>query len=1196
MLDNKTRIKQSLQSLSEDDFGHQVTKFLDILGYKSDRTHHDIFISTSEFLKEFPTQTTQSEENFLSEAKHVRVLFQLTNAEIGAKQIKILDENMFDSGKTKSFIFVAVELTAPKYPRGAYASFTREINKRFSMPVVVLFKTSSDLYTISFVYRRENQHDSTRHVLGPVSLIREIKSRDPHRAHVDILEALMMDERLKWIEAHNVHKKNFDGLRASWLNALDVEDLNKRFYCDLFAWFLHAVKHSKLPKSNLKSLKPEEHTLRLITRLLFIWFIKQKGLVSGDLFNETKIRTLLKNYEQNGDSYYRTILQNLFFATLNTKIDNRGFGDDPDKSLYHYENEMNSPEKLQVLFNKTPFINGGLFDCLDDANNSHNIDYFVNDSDQRRDYFIPNFLFFGREGRNGKNTAGIFDIFNKYHFTIEENTPLEQEVALDPELLGKVFENLLAAYNPETRETVRKKTGSYYTPRTVVDYMIDKSLILKLYNAVSEMLINKNQQKISKKQSEDLKIKIQNLLDHSYGTNNSELTDIESNYIVCAISEIKIIDPAVGSGAFLMAALHKLTLMLKRVDPDNKIWERLQRDIVKKRINTTFGYNDIQLRETQLRHINSVFEEYRKDFGRKLYLIQNNIYGVDIQPIAVQIARLRFFISLAIEQNPTLNPKNNYNIHPLPNLDTKFVAADTLMPLSKSLQYTLGQTDFDVTDLTRLLLNNREQYFHATAPELKIKYKQIDVMLRKQLASALKNTKKKAGYLDKIVDYDPYDQNKSSGWFDAEYMFGISTGFDIVIGNPPYNPLQDNNRALANKYQNLGYDTFECKGDIYQLFFERGSSMLNPYGILSYITSNSWLKTEYGGKTRSYFSKHHAPYQLIEMGKDVFESAIVDSCVLISSLNEENDTRYFPAIDMDDLSHYEFPPSLNSWNKIRLNGESSWRILSDTSHTIMNKIETNGVPIKKWDVKFNRGITSGCNSAFFIKTDVKNKLIVHDKNSKKIIKPMLRGKDIRKFYLNWNDYWLINSRKGIKIINYPAIHKHLSKYRDVLSKKTGNNKWFELQGSTSDELNSMFAKEKLFWADMSATGRFSYSNTMMYCNNKGYVMTGDSLKYLCAVLNSNLIEWYIQNTAATTGMGLTEWTIVTVERIPIPKLSIKKQGPFISFIDIIDQNKSSDLNTNIQKYKERIDTLVYELYGLTSEEINIVEKYLKIKK
>lgn len=1199
MLDNKTRIKQSLQSLSKGDFGYQVTNFLNVLGYKSERTHHLRFVTSSEFIKEFPTaQSTQSEKIFLSEVNLVRVLFQLTDTEIDTKQVTLFDEKTFDAGKIKSFIFVAVELSARKYPRGQYALFTREINKRFSMPVVVLFKTSSNLYTVSFAHRRENRRESNRYVLGPISLIREIESKDPHRAHVDILEALMMDARLKWIDNHDT-PSNFEGLLNSWLSALNVEELNKKFYCELFAWFLHAVKHSKLPKTNLVSLKPEEHTLRLITRLLFIWFIKQKGLVADDLFNETKIQTLLKNYGQDGDSYYRVILQNLFFATLNTEIDKRCFNNDPnDTSSYHYGHEMKDPEKLQSLFNQTPFINGGLFDFVDYTDTSWRLDCSVNNTDQKQNYSIPNFLFFNEEmgGGGGTSELGLFTILQKYHFTVEENTSLEQEVALDPELLGKVFENLLAAYNPETRETVRNQTGSFYTPRTIVDYMMDESLRAILTDKISKLIKENTQNEMSKNRFIFLEKQIQNLLDYSSSVTDCELDDIERKYVVRAISEIKIIDPAVGSGAFPMAVLNKLTLLLNRVDADNAIWERLQRNMAKKRIQDVFEHEDKELRETQLQYINTVFEKYREDFGRKLCLIQNNIYGVDIQPVAIQIAKLRFFISLAIEQDPTTNSNNNYGIHPLPNLETRFVVADTLIPLTnldKYTQETLGQTD-EVKKLEKLLLNNREQYFHANTSELKSKYKKYDTQLREQFILTLSSENKKAGHLDKIIQWDPYNQNESTNWFDAKYMFGIQNGFDLVIGNPPYISLTNENGKLRKRYQDIGYLTFCSRGDIYQLFFERGCDLLNSDGLLTYITSNSWLKTEYGKKTRNFFVENYTPLWLIELGKDVFKSAIVDSCIFSLSVNDSVNNSSFKAVDISTQTNNVLP-LLSTWKQIRLINDSPWCILSDLEQCIVNKIHFKGIPLSNWNITANMGIVTGHNDAFIINTEIKNKLIKNDPKSASIIKPMLRGKDIDRFYPKWANLWLIDIHNGyddvsaVDIKNYPAIKRHFKQkhlYHKLKNRCDQGNTVFNLRDCAYHE---KFKNEKLFWADMTPIGRFAYSNVETYCNSKGYIMAGESLKYLCAVLNSSLIAWYIQNTAATTGMGLTEWTVVTVKRIPIPKIPSIDQRPFVTLVNRIMKVKSDNPDVNTQQLEKKINALVYKLYKLTNDEIRIVE-------
>ena len=340
------------------------------------------------------------------------------------------------------------------------------------------------------------------------------------------------------------------------------------------------------------------------------------------------------------------MLQNLFFATLNTEIDRRRFSKannagHRDFSRYRYKDEIGDPDRLLELFARTPFINGGLFDCLDSykatGKGGYRIDCFTDNRSRRKLLSIPNRLFFD----DSADKPGLITLFNRYKFTVEENTPVSQEVALDPELLGNVFENLLAAYNPETRETARKQTGSYYTPRPVVDYMADEALTAALARRC----------KPTDSDDEFWRERLRYLLDYN---DAGELFDPdETEAVVRAVAKLRVLDPAVGSGAFPMSVLRKLTLALRRLDPDNELWKELQREQARRRADEAFGADDQAERERQLAAISGNFERYRdSDFGRKLYLIQNTIYGVDIQPIACQIAKLRFFITLAIEQEP----------------------------------------------------------------------------------------------------------------------------------------------------------------------------------------------------------------------------------------------------------------------------------------------------------------------------------------------------------------------------------------------------------------------------------------------------------------------------------------------------------------------------------------------------------------
>ena len=801
---------------------------LTALGYRSDRT---LPIPGAPDPTAFRTlaeaasgKTLHAEKAKFAQWNQAELLFQLTDTEVQTDR-SLFQDAPLEPGLLESYLFFAIELRDARYSRTALADVTRQLNRLFPMPVVVLF-SYADRLSLAVVHRRPHQRDPSRDVLGRVSLIRDIDTKHPHRAHLDILHALSLPERLHWLAAHQ-QPRTFDGLLTALLSALDTEALNKRFYTALFAWFTRAVSEATFPTNQARTLPPEEHVIRLITRLLFVWFVKEKGLIAAELFTEAQVAGLLKDYDRDtGDAYYRAVVQNLFFATLNTEVGKRGFSREKrathrDFSRYRYRREMQDPAALLALFRRTPFINGGLFDCLDSETattaGGWRIDCFTDTvtDPERREYgllSIPNRLFFDADG--------LLTLFDKFTFTVEENTPAEQDVALDPELLGKVFENLLAAVTPETRETARKQTGSYYTPRAVVEYMVDEALVAALADRVSP----------DDGDAAFWQERLRYLLDYADAFDDADelFTDAERDGVVRAVADMTVLDPAVGSGAFPMGVLHKLTLALRRLDPDNRRWEALQRERAERRATAAFQTDDRIARNEELAEISDTFERYRdSDFGRKLYLTQNSLFGVDIQPVASQIAKLRFFISLAIEQEPTADAATNYGIKPLPNLETRFVAANTLLGLDKPAQQTLGRTA-NVARLERALHENRERNFHATTRRTKTTYRKKDAKLRTELAAALRTAGFPAADANKIAQWDPYDQNASADWFDAEYMFGLTTGFDVVLGNPPYVQLEKNGGELRQLYKDSGFTTLVSRGDIYQLFYEKGCELLTP--------------------------------------------------------------------------------------------------------------------------------------------------------------------------------------------------------------------------------------------------------------------------------------------------------------------------------------------------------------------------------
>ncbi|MCX8035077.1 MAG: Eco57I restriction-modification methylase domain-containing protein [Candidatus Dojkabacteria bacterium] len=560
--------------------------------------------------------------------------------------------------------------------------------------------------------------------------------------------------------------------------------------------------------------------------------------------------------DDNESTYYRAILQNLFFATLNTPISERKFRKEEsfhgvnehymNHTYFRFHDYFKNPDDMLNLFGNIPFLNGGLFECLDKrADDPDNytgkeirIDGF---SDVKsKQVTFPNILFFSDEVTvgldeffpdskdkkryNGVKIRGLINILSSYKFTIDENTLNDEEVALDPELLGNIFENLLAAYNPETAATARKATGSYYTPRVIVDYMVTESL--------KEYLTTQFSQHYGIDQMEDFKEKLETLFSSEHEENpfDEGITD----FLIQKINKIKIIDPAVGSGAFPMGMLHKLVFLLSKLDPHNERWKREQIAIVEK-------ITDPKLRQKIIQKIEENFQHNELDYGRKLYLIQNCLYGVDIQPIAIQIAKLRFFISLLVDEKSNNNKDENFGIEPLPNLETKLVAANTLVALPQEPYQCLKMDE--IIRLEKDLFEVRNSYFTANTQKEKSKIQKEDREIRNKLKKLIEdyvsdnknelnklqneleqlpvrleyveertlletkkvkkdvNEEKRNALMNKIRDlenkikadeilleryrkvaeYNIFNPHISEVWFDPEWMFGVEVGDDKIV-------------------------------------------------------------------------------------------------------------------------------------------------------------------------------------------------------------------------------------------------------------------------------------------------------------------------------------------------------------------------------------------------------------------------------
>ena len=870
-------IRDALGVFDNGSLRDRAAGLLGVLEYESERYEDGFDFEPDGFLAwadaEAPARriAKRTRELIREHWSRISMVFQYTDDELRV-QADLFggDRHAWEKSRAKSFLFLAVDLKDGDQPRHRLAEMTRAINRPLMMPGIVFFRHRRNdgtlALTLAVIHRRAHKRDAARDVLERATLIKDIRVADPHRAHLEILSELSLASLA-------LEHRTFDALHRAWERVLDTEQLNRRFYRELFEWFKRALTEAKFPAA----APSEEQVIRLITRMLFVWFIKEKGLVSADWFDERAMKAVLRRF--GGSDYYRAVLQNLFFATLNTPIDQRGFSTRTRDShrvfcRYRYRSLIRDIDRFETLMQRTPFINGGLFDCLDDelsrSDEGKRIDMFSDPDPQdgpeaaqaRREAWsaltVPDALFF--------DSRGLFALLRHYKFTVEENTPVEIEVALDPELLGRTFENLLAAHNPETRERVRgdrKRTGSFYTPRSIVDYLVDQTLIL----AIGAKAKPADGDPVFWRE------RLRYLLDYEDAGELFEEADARAT--IEAIAGLRVLDPAVGSGAFAMAALQKLTLALRRLDPDNAVWQQLQKERAVGHADSAFDEHDRSARDAELLEISEAFSRYSGDFGRKLYLIQNSIYGVDIQPIACQIARLRFFISLAIEQEHDVSA-DNIGITPLPNLDTRIVAASTLLGLTDEQRVLPGDR---VHDIEERLAANRERHFHARTRPDKLECIQIDQVLRQELATALRD----AGFSDrvarKISEWDPYDQNASADWFEPEYMFGIRDGFDIVIGNPPYVRADfpdDRHRDLRERIlASDQYETLWEKWDLFVPFIEKGYRLLRPAGAIAFIVSDAYCHAKYAEKSQEWFLRNSRVVRLDFLSKlRVFKAGV----------------------------------------------------------------------------------------------------------------------------------------------------------------------------------------------------------------------------------------------------------------------------------------------------------------------------------
>ncbi len=1255
-----------LQNFAQNDNSYTLKnktfEFLNALGYKSFRTNNEL--DWTKIQDSWNVPFTQNEKDSLKYVVSANFIFQITDQEVkdnmqndmfGATNTD--NKNRIDVNNINSYLFFCVKLQdKQEYRRNTLTTLTQYINKVFPIPVFVLFQYDHNI-SLAVINRQINKTDRTKETLGKVSMLKDIDVQQPKRSHIETLQ----DLNLLQIKEKNKGVNSFLELHKAWTKILDINALNNKFFQEIANWYFWAVANVKFPfeylrnsmegkdknDDTLQELANKKALISMLTRLVFVWFIKEKKLVNESLFDEYFVKNILQNEHEN--AYYKAILQNLFFATLNKPKENRAFASDEGfaknrstnevKSLYRYEklfkkdflnhiniNPKNSFSKnlsenhtdaIMSIFQDTPFLNGGLFECTDKEGFSRT---------ENKQAEMPDVLFFREKPLNAKNNIetdpniqillnkayqtnnkkydfvqGIVQILKKYKFTIEENTPLEEDIALDPELLGRIFENLLAYYNPETGETARKGTGSFYTPREIVEYMVNESLVAYLQNIAP----NENQ-------------RLHDLMD--YAKEGHDFDTQTTQNIINALAHIKILDPACGSGAFPMGIVQKIVFILRKLDKDNSAWRNVQKQIVSKEIDNAYDISNSEERQAKLLEIDNLFVKNMEDYGRKLFIIQNCIFGVDIQTTAIQISKLRFFLSLVIEQKPDFQNPNNYGIETLPNLETKIISANSLIAPEK-IQTTHQLFDEVAKEKLKLIKQRasiRERFFRANDRNTKNKLieqennivqnlitqfenttnqairtaqnkiNEQDVFLREQEKSLKKakenynNSKKEDENIKSLqknitttkseiqtltheiqtlttnfqnfkttIQWNPYNQEQTATWFDPKEMFDVD-GFDIVIGNPPYGAdlTQEEKIYFTKNYKKQDYQL-----DTYLLFTEKSFYLLRENGVTSFVIPNTWLINLRLKKFRTFLLTETNIIEISHYEKNVFQ-AVVNTDVLIFKKNlEQNHKVKIRVIEKNKTNIFY----QNQYKWKENNGEPINIFIDETTQNIIDKIKLNTFPIADFCnvVSGMKPYQKGKGKPIQSEQMVKNRIYDADYRVDESYKALLRGSDIAKYTTKWDE------KRWIKY------GEHLAEPR---------------QSAKFD------AEEKIVIRQTSDTLIATLDTKQFVCMNNMHVITKKdngllSLKFILALLNSKLLDFYHQCLNPEKGEILAEIKKENVEKLLVPQIPLSSQKPFELLVDYVLWLRSHEgLLESVEDkvmsgfFENVINGCVYELY------------------
>jgi hypothetical protein len=896
------------------------------------------------------------------------------------------------------------------------------------------------------------------------------------------------------------------------IGRFSVEVVNKQFYTEIATAFTELVGGERNGKMydrlmNLQSVtdhnKYAEFGVRLIGRIMFCWFLREKKSENGiPLVPDDMLSIATINASPN---YYHHILEPLFFELLNT---NQRIRREPYSIPY---------------YNQIPYLNGGLFSPHTDDKYKYDA---VNNCGRYGLVTIPNEWF-----------ENLYKVLSEYNFTVDENTAYDIELSIDPEMLGRIFENLLAEINPETGENAKKSTGSFYTPRDIVDHMVDSSLCEYLKNKTG---------------IEEIKLKA--LISYSKEDDDLAVFDkAEKKNLIDALYGVTVLDPACGSGAFPIGMLQKIVYVLQEIDPDATLW-----------FAKVVSNAPIYIRK----EVEKKFSNGELNYIRKITVIEKSIFGIDIQPIAVEISRLRCFLSLIIEEKVDDNEENR-GIKPLPNLDFKFIIANSLIKLD-------GETKSQVNGIARQtsifenqnhiddLKSIRERYFEAQPQEkadIREEFQSIQNDMWNEAYHAY--GRNMSALYEKLTQWKPF-KNEPTDWFDPEWMFGVKNGFDIVIANPPYLDSENmTNSGLSWERDYIVHNYKFTKGnwDIYIAFFELGFNLLSKNGCEIFITPDKWISKPFGTAMRGQIIKNIK--SVLFAGRNVFESSLVDSIITLISKKECEDIsiQFYNNGSIFDTQ---------SVSKNILTPPYTLDILASPCISLIAKMDEKSNRLDTLGICENACATSDC---YLLKNLIVNLDCACDYNEQYL--KIINTGTIGRFLSRWG-------RSEMRYLKDKYLFP-VAKREDFLSVFTNS------YGSKS-------IKPKIIIKGLTLLDSCIDEEGLIIPGKSTMIITSDipMLYIIMGIINAKLTLFYIkQRYSSSSYNGGINFTKEMINSFPI-KINHENEYKKIGELSLqITKNLKDNLDIDTNELEREINDIMYEIYGLTPEEIALVENSIK---